>query len=165
MHNKLTLLTLAIAGCLWAACSRSMVYNHYEHVDNDGWERDDTMHFYIPPVSKTGKYQQQLLLRTNNALPFLGVSVIVEQDIFPIGRKLRDRIDCPLVEENGHVLGDGISCYQYTFDLDQIELNEGDSLHVYVMHHMKRENVPGISDVGLTMKQVSASVDSKKDKQ
>ena len=164
MRNKLMILTLAITGLLTAACNRSMVYNHYEHIDNDGWERSDTMHFYVPPVKQAGIYQQQMMLRTNNALPFMGVSIIVEQDIYPVGRKLRERIDCHLVEENGHVMGNGISCYQYTFDLNQIELSEGDSLHVYLMHHMKLETIPGISDVGLIMKQVPTGVDSKKDK-
>ncbi|WP_197018874.1 MULTISPECIES: gliding motility lipoprotein GldH [unclassified Prevotella] len=147
------ILTLAITGMLTAACNRSVIYNHYEHVDNDGWERNDTMHFYIPPVKQAGNYQQQVMLRTNNSLPFLGISIIVEQDIYPMGRKLRERIDCPLVEKNGHVLGNGISCYQYTFDVGNIELNEGDSLHVYVMHHMKLETMPGISDVGILISQ------------
>ena len=103
--------------------------------------------------AKTGTYHQQLMLRTNNQLPFLGISVIVEQDIYPVGRKLRKRIDCKLVEQNGHVMGSGISCYQYTFDVDSLQLNEGDSLHMYVMHYMKQENMKGISDVGILISQ------------
>ena len=150
------ILTLAIAGFLTMACDRSVVYNHYENVDNEGWERTDTMHFSIPPIKQAGTYRQQVMLRTNNELPFLGISVIVEQEIFPadhtMSRKLRKRIDCKLVEGNGHVLGSGISCYQYSFNVDSVQLNEGDSLHVFVMHHMKLETMPGISDVGFLMK-------------
>lgn len=154
MQNKAITLILAMAGFLMmAACDRSVVYNHYEHVDNEGWERTDTMHFYVPLIKQTGTYHQQLMLRTNNQLPFLGISVIVEQDIYPVGRKLRKRIDCKLVEQNGHVMGSGISCYQYTFDVDSLQLNEGDSLHMYVMHYMKQENMKGISDVGILISQ------------
>ena len=154
MQNKAITLILAMAGFLMmAACDRSVVYNHYEHVDNEGWERTDTMHFYVTPIKQTGTYHQQLMLRTNNQLPFLGISVIVEQDIYPVGRKLRKRIDCKLVEQNGHVMGSGISCYQYTFDVDSLQLNEGDSLHMYVMHYMKQENMKGISDVGILISQ------------
>ncbi len=154
MQNKALILILAMAGFLMmAACDRSVVYNHYEHVDNEGWERNDTMHFYVPPIKQAGTYHQQLMLRTNNQLPFLGISVIVEQDIYPVGRKLRKRIDCKLVEQNGHVIGSGISCYQYTFDIDSLQLNEGDSLHMYVMHYMKQENMQGISDVGILISQ------------
>ena len=154
MQNKALILILAMAGFLMmAACDRSVVYNHYEHVDNEGWERNDTMHFYVPPIKQAGTYHQQLMLRTNNQLPFLGISVIVEQDIYPVGRKLRKRIYCKLVEQNGHVIGSGISCYQYTFDVDSVQLNEGDSLHMYVMHYMKQENMKGISDVGILISQ------------
>ena len=154
MQNKALILILAMAGFLMmAACDRSVVYNHYEHVDNEGWERNDTMHFYVPPIKQAGTYHQQLMLRTNNQLPFLGISVIVEQDIFPVGRKLRKRINCKLVEQNGHVIGSGISCYQYTFDVDSVQLNEDDSLHMYVMHYMKQENMQGISDVGILISQ------------
>jgi gliding motility-associated lipoprotein GldH len=118
-------------------------------VDNDGWERTDTMHFYIPHVQEPGVYQQQVMLRTDNSIPFLGISVIVEQEIYPRGEHKRKRINCPLIEKNGHVMGNGISCYQYSFKVDSVELYEGDSLHVYVMHHMKRETMPGITDVGI----------------
>ena len=149
MRNKAMILILAIAGMLTASCHRGVIYSHYEHVSNDGWERTDTMHFYVSPVKNAGVYKQQLLLRTDNELPFLNLSVIVEQDVLPRGLKLRRRINCPLVEKNGHVMGNGISCYQYAFDLDDVELYEGDSLHIYVMHHMKRETMPGITDVGI----------------
>ena len=151
MRNRAKILLLAIAGMLTAACNRGVIYNHYEHVDNDGWERTDTMHFYIPAVKQAGTYHQQVMLRTDNSMPFLSLSVVVEQDIYPRGQKLRKRIMCPLIEENGHVMGKGISCYQYAFDVENLELYEGDSLHVYVMHHMKRETMPGITDVGMEL--------------
>ena len=166
MRNKVIIIALAMVALITTACHRGVVYIHYEHVDNDGWERTDTMHFFIPRVAKAGVYSQQLLLRTNNKMPFLSVNVVVEQDIYPRGEKLRKRIDCPLVEENGHVMGNGISCYQYAFDVNKVELFEGDSLHIYVMHHMKRETMPGITDVGLlVVQQVSSSVNTQEDKQ
>ena len=151
MRNKAKIFILAVAGLLLAACNQGVIYNHYEHVDNDGWERNDTMHVYVPAVKEAGSYRQQLMLRTDNSMPFLSLSVVVEQDIFPSGMKLRKRIECPLIEKNGRVMGKGISCYQYSFNLDDVELYEGDSLHVYVMHHMKRETMPGITDVGMEL--------------
>jgi len=153
MRNKAFMLILAMVGLFTISCNRQVIYTHYNHVDNDGWERSDTMHFCIPAVKQTGTYHQQFMLRTNNSLPFLGVSVIVEQEVFPTTRKFRKRIDCNLVKENGRILGSGISNYQYTFDLDSILLNEGDSLNVHIMHHMKLETMPGVSDVGYLISQ------------
>ena len=150
------IIALAMAALMVSACHRGVIYSHYEHVDNDGWERTDTLQAYqelydygIPHVKEPGVYQQQVMLRTDNSIPFLGISVVVEQEIFPRGEHKRKRIKCPLVEKNGHVMGNGISCYQYSFKVDSVELYEGDSLHVYVMHYMKRETMPGITDVGI----------------
>ncbi|MBR1410205.1 MAG: gliding motility lipoprotein GldH [Prevotella sp.] len=149
MRNKSFIIVLAMVALMISACHRGVIYSHYEHVDNDGWERNDTIHFYIPSVKKSGVYHKQLMLRTDNSLPFLGISVIVEQEVYPRGQRLRKNLDCPLVEKNGRVMGNGISCYQYTFDVDSVELFEGDSLHVFVIQNMKREPMPGITDVGI----------------
>ena len=55
MQNKAITLILAMAGFLMmVACDRSVVYNHYEHVDKQGWARTDTVHFYVPPITLTG---------------------------------------------------------------------------------------------------------------
>lgn len=143
------MIALAMAALIISACHRGVVYSHYEHVDNDGWERTDTMHFYISPIPQSGVYQQQVMLRTDNSMPFLGINVVVEQEVYPRGERRRQIVNCPLIEKNGHVMGNGISCYQYSFDVDSLELFEGDSLHVFVMHHMKRETMPGITDVGI----------------
>ena len=56
-----------------------------------------------------------------------------------------------LYDEKGNVLGDGVSYFQYNFMLSEVDLREGDSLHVCVRHIMKREILPGISDIGLKM--------------
>ena len=49
--------------------------------------------------------------------------------------------------------GHGISTYQYNFHLTTLTLNEGDSLHIAVRHNMKREILPGISDIGIRLSQ------------
>lgn len=149
MRNNIIIMSLAMVALMTTACHRGVIYSHYEHLDNDGWERTDTMHYYIPRVAESGIYKQQVMLRTNNSLPFLSVSILVEQDIYPRGERKRKRIECPLVKENGLILGYGISCYQYAFDIDKVKLYEGDSLHIYVMHHMKIETMQGITDVGI----------------
>ncbi|MBP7359673.1 MAG: gliding motility lipoprotein GldH, partial [Prevotella sp.] len=45
----------------------------------------------------------------------------------------------------------GISYYQYNFNISHIELHKGDSIHVCIRHNMKREILPGISDVGFSL--------------
>ncbi|MFQ9996553.1 MAG: gliding motility lipoprotein GldH, partial [Hoylesella buccalis] len=40
---------------------------------------------------------------------------------------------------------------QYAFDITSMDLHEGDSLHISVRHDMKREILPGISNVGVSL--------------
>ena len=56
-----------------------------------------------------------------------------------------------LADDKGNMLGQGISYYQYNFILVDRDLSKGDSLHVTVRHIMKREILPGISDIGFRM--------------
>jgi gliding motility-associated lipoprotein GldH len=149
MRNKAKIFILAIAGLLMAACNRGVIYYHYEHVDEEGWERTDTIHFYIPAVKEAGSYRQKLLLRTDNSVPFQNLNVTIEQDIYPRDMKLSKSINCILIDKNGGVNGKGISCFQYAFDMDNVDLYEGDSLHICVTHNMKRETMPGVNDIGI----------------
>jgi hypothetical protein len=48
------IIALAMAALMVSAYHRGMIYSHYVHVDNGGWERNDTMQFYIPCVKEAG---------------------------------------------------------------------------------------------------------------
>ena len=45
--------------------------------------------------------------------------------------------------------GQGVGSYQYHFRVSEMNLKAKDSLHICVRHDMKREIMPGISDVGI----------------
>ena len=79
----------------------------------------------------------------------MGLTLIVDQTVLPIDTTYRDTINCQLVSPTGNVKGSGISNYQYRFNLTDIRLNEGDSLHIRIRHDMKREILPGITDIGV----------------
>ena len=68
------------------------------------------------------------------------------------GERLAKRsLNCDIIDESGTVMGSGISQYQYDFPVDILQLEEGDSLHVTVIHNMRREVMPNICDVGFTL--------------
>ena len=134
-----------------AACDVPIVYSHYEHTPLTGWERNDTLLFCIPPVKEPGRFNQQVGLRIVDSYPFTSISLIVEQRVFTGYRSRRDTIRCQLVDDNGFFDGPGVDLHQSTFPLGYIDLKRGDSLCIKVRHVMKREMLPGISDVGITL--------------
>lgn len=134
---------------LFSSCDNGVVYDTYNHTQIEGWEKNDTLVFDVPRLVSSGRYRMEVGLRTNGTFPFTGLSVVVEQTVIPGYKTFTDTLRCRLTDEKGNVLGRGVSCFQYNFILSDVDLAKGDSLHVRVRHIMKREILPGISDVGL----------------
>lgn len=151
--------TLLIIGAYLAlsSCKESLVYDKYSHTPIAGWEKNDTLSFEIPPLATSGNYQEMLGLRITGSYPFMGLTLIVEQTIYPDptrkSEKMEktDTIQCNLLDQNGATRGQGISYYQYNFPINIYQMNENDSIHVTIRHDMKREILPGISDIGFKM--------------
>ena len=151
----LTLLTAMVILLMCPSCRPAAHYHHYESTAPRGWSLDDSIHFEVPPVPSDGFYQEQLGLRITRSYPFRALHVIVEQQILDsVGSHIsavtrNDTLVCPLIDDHGNTLRRGISHIQYTAPLPLLQLRRGQWLHVIVHHDMKRETLPGITDVGL----------------
>ncbi|MBU0289491.1 MULTISPECIES: gliding motility lipoprotein GldH [Hallella] len=145
------IMAFLMAGVLCVACTGNKVYDHYNHTPIAGWEKIDTLKFEVPPLAKQGLYATSMGLRINNAFPFISMTLIVEQTVLPANKTVIDTINCPLMGKDGQVRGKGVSYYQYHFPVSLMQLNENDSLHITVRHDMKREILPGVSDIGIEL--------------
>lgn len=139
---------IVVAAFLLAACD-GRVYNQYRHTSVAGWEKSDVLFFDVPAVAEGGLYAVDLGLRVNGTYPFTRLTLVVEQTILPRDTVVRDTVECQLIDDNGVHLQHGISYYQYTQPVRQLELAEGDSIHACVRHDMQRDILPGVCDVGL----------------
>lgn len=138
------------------SCKQDIIYDQYAHTPIAGWEKNDTLFFDIPPIATSGIYQEDLGLRINGAYPFMGLTLIVIQTTYPEKNKKTDTLECKLIDKNGASTGQGISYHQYNFPINILRLHQGDSVHVAIRHDMKREIMPGISDIGLKLTLVQA---------
>ncbi len=145
------IVSVVMTAAVAVSCATDTVYYSYAHTPVAGWEKNDTLTFNIPGMAASGTYSQQVGLRMTSAFPFTSISLIVEQRIMPRGKVLTDTIKCPITDIRGNFLGDGISSFQYMFPLREVTLNKKDSIHVSIRHNMKREILPGVSDIGLKM--------------
>lgn len=142
-------LAAVIVGLSLASCRPKTVFFEYKHTSTLGWENEDTLTFCIPAMKEAGFYNATLGLRTTRKYPFEKISILLNQEILPDGRNLRDTIDCRLVSKDGVVEGQGITTYQYEFDLPEINVRKGDSITIKLSHIMRSELVQGIADVGI----------------
>ncbi len=134
-----------------SACQQKTVYNRYLHTSVSGWERNDTLFFTVPPVNEGGNYAEDIGVRVNGDYPFLALTLIIEQSGMSDQTVQRDTLNCDLIDKQGRHKGKGISQYQNNFHLKTISLNKGDSLRIAIRHDMKREMIPGVTDVGIKL--------------
>lgn len=155
MHkSKYTLLyyiTISMVLTL-TACQSRTVHSQYKHVPTTGWEKNDALSFSVSPLKTAGTYQEEIGVRINHTYPFMGLTLIIDQAIIPSYETISDTLECSLIDDDGNSKGPGIGHYQFDFPLTTLELQEGDSLHISIRHDMKREILPGIADIGITLK-------------
>lgn len=142
---------LAFAIAVMAGCTGNMVYDKYEHTLVSGWEKNDTITFRVPKAKVAGDHQATLMLRTNDSYPFMSLTLVVEQKVSPSETIYTDTLKCTLTDEHGNNKGQGVSYHQFTFPIRTLPLLVGDSLTIRVRHNMKREILPGVSDVGYSL--------------
>ena len=139
-----------LAAAMMAACD-GRVYDTYRHTPLSGWEKNDTLYYDTPAVREGGIYDMTLGIRTNNSFPFTAVTLIVDVTTLPSRATWADTLDCRLVKAGSSHRQGGISYYEYTTQVRQAHLAQGDSLHITVRHDMKRDILPGVSDVGIAL--------------
>ena len=165
-HTLLYIYIVICMGMIFVSCDNRTVFSHYESTPVRGWERNDTLTFNIEAMQETNLYAEEIGVRITGEYPFKGLSLIVEQTVYPSNTMITDTLNCDLIDDVGHANGHGISHYQYQFPLTTLKLNKGESVHVAIRHCMKREILPGITDIGLKLsRQVTAGVKTKEDKQ
>ena len=148
-HTLLYICSISLLIMLLTACNKRTVYYHYEHTPLTGWERNDTLSFVVGPIGEDGQYEEEVGLRITGEYPFMGLNLIVEQQLASTQKKYSDTLVCDLVNEHGSAKGAGVSQYQYMFRLSTLDLHAGDKVFVAIRHDMKREILPGISDIGV----------------
>ena len=110
------------------SCDTNTPYYQYAHTPIDGWEKNDTLRYEVQPLKKGGEHQITVALRLNGAYPFRKLYLIMQQDIFPRLQSKTDTI-----------------CFDYM---------DKDSIHITIRHAMKRDILPGISDIGVKLERI-----------
>lgn len=149
--NSHTLLYYIGLVLLCIACDSEIIYSNYQHITIAGWEKNDAISFAVPPIQQDGTYQESVGLRISNAYPFMGLSLIVEQTVFPSLETYTDTLSCNVIDNDGNAVGQGISHYQYNYPLNTVTLHKGDSLSIHIRHDMKREILPGVANIGMIL--------------
>ena len=138
----------------FTSCDTNTPYYHYAHTPIDGWEKNDTLRYDVEPLKIGGEHQITVALRLNGAYPFRKLYLIMEQNIFPRLQAQTDTICFDVTSKEGRFTGNGISYFQYTVPVCQEHFMKNDSIHITIRHAMKRDILPGISDIGVKLERI-----------
>lgn len=144
---------LTICLLMQTACGRHEAAYQYCDIQSEGWEPADTLHFRVDTLKQTADYLLSVGLRTTvtRPYPFRTVWLVVKTAWHNPSLQTCDTIECKLTNEDGEQLGDGVSLIQYNFPLRRLTLRAGQSGQILIHHFMQREQLEGITDVGIRM--------------
>ena len=149
--SKFLIMILFTVAWALASCNRNTVYSHYEDTSLDGWERTDTLKFNDIVIKANADYIEEVGIRISDRFPFQSLFLVAEQHVRPSGTFRTDTFSCKLIDRNGYIKGRGLTYFQYNFHLTTLHLNAGDTLDVCIKHNMRREILPGVANIGLTL--------------
>lgn len=159
--RTLSIIALAVwLGGLLSSCNDGVAYHHYERIADEGWDVRDTVAFQIDSIMQDGSYNSAVCIRTNAQYPYRNLSLMVYQTIFhkndslptfTKGRTILATIPVEIKQEDGIATGQGVTYFTYEVPYMTSSLQQGDSLSIVVRHHMRREVLPGITDIGIKL--------------
>ncbi len=152
MKKPLAIMVAATAVCLFAlSCERTSMLHTYRHTPVNGWEQSDVLTYDIDTIRQAGTYNLDVGVRTTNAFPYKKLWLVVEQHFTNPAISRADTLACSFVNDEEDRNGKGTNTYQYTFGLGKIKLERQQTGKISIRHIMRREMIPGVSDIGINI--------------
>ncbi len=155
-YTALTAALLLLTLATFCACVRRSTMYEYRPTPVDGWEQSDTLRFHADTVRRGGVYALTLGVRSSRVVPypFQTLWLVVRQQWHNPDYRRTDTVECRLALPNGDDPGHGVTVGQYVCPVTTLQVREGASADFTVTHFMRRELLPGITDVGLRLRRV-----------
>ena len=102
-------------GCYEFLYRGNKVYDKYQHTPISGWEKNDTLKFEVPKMNTNGVFACKSRIRINSSFPFMGLTFIVDQTVYPSHITKSDTLNCQLIDKNGKNKGLGIQLLPIQF--------------------------------------------------
>ena len=118
----------------------------------EGWESKDTLTFSIDSLTMEDTYVLSLGIRTAVNYPFQSLWVVVKQSWNTPLRQRIDTVACVTHDTHGNALGKGVARSQQLMAVDTLQLPIGARGTISIRHIMRRDLLPGISDVGIELR-------------
>lgn len=159
LKNKYILVIMLMAIVISiTSCIDKRTYDHFEPIKVEEWKRNDTIRYNIKPQDK-GNYQINLTLRATQRYLYSNISLLIEGQIYSPQKKGKPKVhtfnqvlNINIFNEEGRLNGKKtITTTEINRNISTISLHQNDSLYIKVTHRMNKENISGISDIGIKL--------------
>lgn len=147
MRNSIWLFLLLLL--LTAGCDKNTIIHSYQPLENNQWERTDTVRFTLPALSSDDNCNMLIGLRVTNNYPYeILVMEVAQHYQHPVAHRV-DTVYYRLADESGNLMKNGVNLYQYETQAVPLEQKKGQRGEVRIHHLMHKDTLPGIVDVGI----------------
>lgn len=140
-----------LIGLFLSSCTGNTLYHSYESLPAEGWERRDTVCFELPKAEEDINGTLTIGLRTKANIGIQDIVFAVEQRDSAGFISHCDTVRYPLTDADGEALTGGINIHQYEAQHLPLHLKEGQQGTIRIHHLMRRELIPGITDIGIKL--------------
>ena len=137
---------------LLASCQQKR-YNtfHYTPVSACEWEKDSVVTVSVDTVKDSGIYQMNVETRISYGFPYQYLWLQISTEMHRPYRRSSDTLKCRIADERGLYQGSGLVLFGKKHFLKEVYLRKGQYGTVQIRHIMRRNPLPGISDIGLSV--------------
>ena len=156
LKNKYALvvkaLCVSLVSVLCACTDRPAAYD-FSSTPVEGWEPGDTLKFKVDTLNASGWYDFNIGVRTSSSTPYpyQTLWMVVHQHWHNPEQVMVDTVKLQLTDERGDAQGHGVTLYQVDQPWRKQQLVAGQWAEISIIHIMRREMLPGISDVGIRL--------------
>lgn len=144
---------LWLAALLTTACDSGVATTAFRTLPEAGWDSEDTLVFGpADTLAEGGTFAVVVSLRLpeSHRYPYRELLLAVVSHLPDTVRT--DTLSFNLTEEHADLKGHGMSLRQYDFAIDTIRLEAGATPAFDIAHCMRLSPLPGIRDVGVTLR-------------
>ena len=152
--NKYTLFIIIALTLLISCRSQRTLLHEFAAIDGEEWNIIDSLHFEIDSVTTSGNCETTLEFRTNANYPYRNISISMTQSLRNKNKDITKTLAYDIVDESGKNNGEGITYLTHRIPFCTMNIQEGDTVDIFIRHNMQDNILPGIADVGVLVEKI-----------
>lgn len=120
----------------------------------DGWSRNDTIAFELPPANFEGRHAVDTEIRSAHQFPYRRVYLIRELSLQSPIKIHKDTICIETGSGEPLAKGKGVTMKAYSHSDTTLVLRKGQKGNMKLYHIMSREVLPHITDIGIKVRAI-----------